>query len=375
MSQTCHAPGSGNNSCKKCTDSDISKLCSVTEAGKCNRNDLHSGKSGEFEPYDAFNAALFSAVAYTDYPAGCANKILPGFLEVVEVIGRRCNYLFKYKECFAFTAVSHAWKKIILAYRGTASPLQLIEEAVTALKFKVPAKGGGNVQAYFRNANDRIYPCAKSSIKDLVQKYPHYRVVVTGHSLGGAIASVASAQLSFDNVIDKDKTTLYTFGMPRAGDRPYAENHDRLVPKSWRVVHFRDTVADVPKRTLLSSSPFHHQREIFYGKNMSMFSDYIECFKYEDPECKNSVYTSTSSIDYHRIYYGINVGSHCDDKMNRRRKRSDADSDMSHLFSNDTCKRIKVADLPTSGAVIYVHTAMSITAVFLFYVALRPVQC
>ncbi|XP_053385708.1 lipase ZK262.3-like [Mercenaria mercenaria] len=373
MSKTCHAPGSQHNSCKKCTNSDISKLCSVTEAEKCNRHNLNSGKSGEFEPHDALNAALYSAVAYTDRPAGCADKILPGLLEDVEVIGRKCNYLFKYKECFAFTAVSHPLKKIILAYRGTASPLQLIEEAVTVLKSKVPAKGGGNVQAYFGNANDQIYPCAKSSIKDLVQKYPHYRVVVTGHSLGGAIASVASAQLSFDNVIDKDKTTLYTFGMPRAGDRPYAENHDRLVPKSWRVVHFRDIVTDLPKRTPFSSSPFHHQREIFYGKDMEVFSDYIECFEYEDPECKNSVSSSTSSIDYHLIYYGISVGSHCDDKMNRRPKRSDADSDMSHLFSNDTCKRIKVADLPASGAVVYVHTVMSITAVFLFYVAFRPV--
>ncbi|XP_053385706.1 lipase ZK262.3-like [Mercenaria mercenaria] len=212
----CKARGSDNNSYTKCTDSDISKLCSVKEADKCNRNSLNNGKSGEFEPYDAFYAALFSAVASADYPAGCANKILSGFLDVVEVIERRCNYLFKYKECFAFTAESHRLKKIILAYRGTASPLQLVDEIVTTALFKVPAKGGGNVQAYFKNANDRIYPCAKASIKDLVKKYPHYRVVVTGHSLGGAIASVASAQLSFDNVIDKDKTTLYTFGMPRA---------------------------------------------------------------------------------------------------------------------------------------------------------------
>ncbi|XP_053403188.1 lipase ZK262.3-like [Mercenaria mercenaria] len=375
MSKTCHAPGSGHNSCMKCTNSDISKLCSVKEAEKCNRDNLNNGKSGEFEPYDAFNAARYSAVAYTDHPTDCADKILPGLPEVVEVIGRRCNYLIKYEECFAFTAVSHPLKKIILAYRGTASPLQLIEQIVTIVKLKVPAKGGGNVQEYFSNANDQIYPCAKSSIKDLVNKYPNYRVVVTGHSLGGAIASIASAHLSFDNVIDKDKTTLYTFGMPRTGDRSYAKNHDRLVPKSWRIVHFRDIVAQLPPMTLSSFSPYHHQREIFYGKDMSVISDYIECFKYEDPECKNSVSPSISSIDYHIIYYGIPVGSHCDDKMSRRRKRSDADSDMSHLFSNDTCKRIRVADLPTSGAVIYVHTVMSITYVLIFHVAFRPVQC
>ncbi|XP_053385704.1 lipase ZK262.3-like [Mercenaria mercenaria] len=371
MSGTCHAPGSTANRCTTCTNSDISKVCSVTEPNKCGRNNQNGTKSGEFEPYGAFNATLFSAVAYTDNPVRCANTIFPaGELEIVEIIGRKCNYLFKYRECFAIAAVSHTMRKIILAYRGTTSKAQLLEEFATVLgRFKVSAKVGGNVQEYFSNANDQIYSCAKSCIKDLVNKYPNYRVVVTGHSLGGAIASIASAQLSADNIIDKDKTTLYTFGMPRTGDRPYAENHDSLVPKSWRVVHFRDIVPKLPTLTALSSSPYHHQREIFYGKDMGMISDFIECFEYEDEKCGRSVSASTSSVNYHRTYYGINVGSHCDNRMNKRRKRSDADSDMSHLFSNDTCKRIRVADLPTSGAVRYVYRVMSIISVSLFCVA------
>ncbi|XP_060600060.1 lipase ZK262.3-like, partial [Ruditapes philippinarum] len=107
--------------------------------------------------------------------------------------------------------------------------VQLFEEILSAPRYpKVHTKFGGNVENYFSNANDQLYPCAKSSLKDLVMKFPTYRVIVTEHSLGGAIASIASAQLVFDNVIDKDMITLYTFGLPRTGDCEYAVNHDKL---------------------------------------------------------------------------------------------------------------------------------------------------
>jgi hypothetical protein len=247
--------------------------------------------------------------------------------------------------------VSHSLKKIILAYRGTTSNEQLVDEIESVIsKHKVPAKIGGYIQEYFSNANDQLYPCAKSSMKDLVNKYPTYGVIIAGHSLGAAIASIASAQLVFDNVINKENTTLYTLGLPRTGDRKYALNHDRLIKKSWRIVHFRDIVPKLPPLTPFPDSPYHHQREIFYGENMGILSNYIECFNYEDKNCSRGYLPSLSSIEYHRVYYGINVEFYCDDMMYKRRKRPDADSDISHFFTNTTCKRILAADIVIRGA-------------------------
>ncbi|XP_060581946.1 lipase ZK262.3-like [Ruditapes philippinarum] len=364
MTNTCHTPGSFYNNCKNCKDSRISTLCNVVDSLKCDRSYQNGSKSGLFEPYEASNATFYSALAYTDEPVECANRIKEfGHIKIVEIIGRKCNYLFKYKECYAITAVSHSMKKIILAYRGTTSPKQLIEEFTTVLgKFKVSTKVGGKIQVYFSNANDQIYPCAKASLKDLVNKYPSYRVIITGHSLGGAVASIAAAQLVFDNVINNKTTTLYTFGMPRPGDRKYAMNHDKYLSKSWRIVHYRDIVAMLPTMTVLPSSPYHHQREIFYGADMSMFSDYIECFEYEDEECR--IAPSKKSIEYHRTYYGIKVGSLCDENMNRR-KRSDDVSSMSHLFNYATCRRIRVADMVTSGSNAFVYGVTNLVSTLL----------
>lgn len=368
MTNTCHNPGSFYNKCKSSEDSRISSLCYVVDSSECDRSYQTGSKSGLFEPYEASNATFYSALAYTDAPVECANRIKEfGQIEIVEIIGKKCNFIFDYNECYAITAVSHSMKKIILAYRGTTSTKQLIDEFATVLgKFKVSNKIGGEIQKYFSNANDQLYPCAKRSLTDLVNQYPAYNVIITGHSLGGAVASIAAAELVFDNVIDNEVTTLYTFGMPRPGNREYAISHDKYISKSWRVVHFRDAVAMIPTKTVFEGSPYHHQREIFYGEDISMFSDYIECFEYEDKECR--VVASIYSIDYHKTYYGINVGSLCDEKMNRR-KRSDDVSSMSHLFNNHTCRRIRVADLVTSGTNAIVRGVTTLVSTLLFLTA------
>lgn len=340
QTNTCHDSRSTHNKCKRC--SDATPNCSFTYAKKCDKV-----KSGLFHPFEAFNATLYSALAYTDDPIGCANKIFKEDLTIVDIIGRKCNFHFEYKECLAITAISHSMEKIIVAYRGTTSNEQLIDEFLSILKPKVNATVGGHLQWYFRNANNQLCPCVQSSLKDLVAKYPTYRVIVAGHSLGGAVASIASAQLVFNGITDKEKTTLYTFGMPRPGDRKYAKIHDTVVTKSWRVVHYNDSVAGLPPMlTNSSDSPYHHQREIFYGQNMSVLSDYTECFNYEDESCGRSVSSiSLEGIKNHEVYYGIKVGSHCDNVMHRRQKRSNAESDMSHHFIEKECKRVSVADI------------------------------
>jgi pimeloyl-ACP methyl ester carboxylesterase len=58
----------------------------------------------------------------------------------------------------------------------------------------------------------------------------------TGHSLGGALATLAAERYG-------DAAGLYTFGSPRVGDRAFAE---RFRVDSYRFVHNDDVVAKVP---------------------------------------------------------------------------------------------------------------------------------
>lgn len=81
------------------------------------------------------------------------------------------------------------------------------------------------------------------------------RVVVTGHSLGAAMASLLLAngtvcsgldQITFGHLVERP---VYTFGQPRVGNSQYAEWMTRhLFPSGewYRVVHHEDPVPHLP---------------------------------------------------------------------------------------------------------------------------------
>jgi hypothetical protein len=71
------------------------------------------------------------------------------------------------------------------------------------------------------------------------------KLLVTGHSLGGALATLISQFLTEH----RDLAPVYTFGSPRVGDSEFAASYR---PEQWRVVGGLDIVPHVP------SYPFVH---------------------------------------------------------------------------------------------------------------------
>jgi triacylglycerol lipase len=73
----------------------------------------------------------------------------------------------------------------------------------------------------------------------------------TGHSLGGALAVVATAACLFDDSTRFPVSGLYTFGQPRVGDFAFAGNFDQhFKSKTFRFVNDADIVTRVPPRVL-----------------------------------------------------------------------------------------------------------------------------
>lgn len=109
----------------------------------------------------------------------------------------------------------------------------------------------------------------------MITKYNPKKVLITGISLGGAIAALAAYDLSNSakDLLQGRDLMVYTFGQPRLGNKDFAKalNQKLMI---YRVVQASDAVPHMPPR--LSQVPtakkdiggyYHSGVEVFYQKD------------------------------------------------------------------------------------------------------------
>ena len=96
-------------------------------------------------------------------------------------------------------------------------------------------------------------------LRRLRSAHPSAPLYVTGHSLGGAVATLGSYVLAND--LNIPVTATYTYGSPRVGNQAFAEAQ-RTGHNQWRATHHRDIVPHLPPETLFGFR--HTAREVFY---------------------------------------------------------------------------------------------------------------
>lgn len=122
---------------------------------------------------------------------------------------------------------------LVLAFRGTQldQSADIISDARANL---IAAKGGGRAHKGFLEAFGRVEGPIRAAL-DIHKGLPLY---ITGHSLGGALALVATRYLGSDST-----GATYTFGCPRVADDVFFESVKTPV---YRVVNAADGVTRVP---------------------------------------------------------------------------------------------------------------------------------
>jgi hypothetical protein len=124
----------------------------------------------------------------------------------------------------------------VLAFRGTeVAKRQDIRIDTQAMKISVLE---GRIHSGFRIAYDSV---AKEIEKNVLKlDVPLY---ITGHSLGAALATVATQQLEHHLKIREMIAACYTFGSPRVGDSHYDIEFKSPI---YRVVNSTDIVTVIP---------------------------------------------------------------------------------------------------------------------------------
>ena len=87
-----------------------------------------------------------------------------------------------------------------------------MQVTVEALKIvSIPDKkypGGGHVMSYFYDGFLKLWPKLYKSLASLKKKYPTFEYWVTGHSLGGSLASIASIEMSRSGLVTDYKKVM-----------------------------------------------------------------------------------------------------------------------------------------------------------------------
>lgn len=95
----------------------------------------------------------------------------------------------------------------------------------------------GFVTAYF---------AVREQIHDYMRNSAVTSVVATGHSLGGALATLCAVDIQY-NFSEKVTIEAYTYGAPKVGNDGFRDSYNRRVPNSYRVVHGMDIVPELPR--------------------------------------------------------------------------------------------------------------------------------
>ncbi|KHJ84936.1 triacylglycerol lipase [Oesophagostomum dentatum] len=170
---------------------------------------------------------------------------------------------------------------------------------------------GGTVSKYFGNAFQRLWmEGIKDDITTLQSQNPTYELWITGHSLGGALASLAASYIANTKMFASNKIKLVTFGQPRTGDKNYAAAVEKEVPYAFRITHAHDPVPHLP--LIDQQGFFHHKTEAFYNKGMAAGAHYSVCYDMgESTFCSDKNLLDTSIKD-HLHYFEQDVSEYGD---------------------------------------------------------------
>ena len=148
-----------------------------------------------------------------------------------------------------FLAVDDANRLIVLAFRGTES-LSNWKADFNILRRHTDLCAQCHVHTGFWNAWTEIRERAKARVLEVVETHPNYGFVITGHSLGGAIAVLAAGE--FRKISDDfaARTELYTFGSPRVGNKHTAAFLTDQSVLSFRITSMSDPVPREPGHIL-----------------------------------------------------------------------------------------------------------------------------
>lgn len=198
-----------------------------------------------------------------------------------------------------FIARDDANKAIVLSIRGSYS----VRNWIADVEFLYTNPGlcdGCEAEYGFWNSWDVVRTPLTKIINETVAANPDYELVVVGHSLGAAVATLAAADLRING---HPSASLYAFASPRVANSALAK-FITSQGKNYRFTHTKDPV---PKLPLLAMGYVHVSPEYYITSpnNVTVSTSDVQVLKGEVNWNGNTGtgIPNTSEFADHRWYF------------------------------------------------------------------------
>jgi len=173
----------------------------------------------------------------------------------------------------AFLAYGKGDNYLFLSFRGTEST-SIKDIKSDAKANQMACETSGEIHCGFNKAFRNVHILIQQDLDD--KRFSKSPLFITGHSLGGALATVAAKKLNHKGGI----ASCYTYGSPRVGDDEWIKGIKTSV---YRIVNAADCVTMLPPGSdLMTFLNLVIKRIPYIGKTvsktmMSLFGDYMHC--------------------------------------------------------------------------------------------------
>ena len=181
-------------------------------------------KAKEFSFVNAWWMADFSRLAYVRKPALVRKEL--------KAAGFTKTKFIENKKTGTQVLIAHNTKSFIVSFRGTELVGDFQDVMIDVDFFLVDSKTKGKVHHGFQKALDSVWDDIKAYLD---KNHKKQSIWFTGHSLGAALATIASARYKVNGT--------YTFGSPRVGNKKFLNTIKSPV---YRMAKSRDIVTRVP---------------------------------------------------------------------------------------------------------------------------------
>lgn len=210
-----------------------------------------------------------------------------------------------------YTDTERQEDNIVISFRG-AKDFSAWIQSIRSVKEPSPwpdkENPGARVHTSFLDHYSDIAATVRSAVMVLTKRYPSARMVVIGHSLGGAVATLCAADLKF-HLGWSSKIELVTFESPRVGNLQFANFMSHIFQlaqvdpnTSSEVMTRRITNRDDPVPTIpVDWLDFSHVAQEIWV-NLGGEAQVCNPAEFEDPNCSRSVLNPADLDDHFRIW-------------------------------------------------------------------------